>query len=114
MRVQLFTALGAFCILALSSCESNPNAAFPAAHTVVARAGQKHSLDMATLDRGRKIYTTSCTECHVARPVADYTVGQWRHYVEIMSPRAGLPPNDRAALEAYVVSARGTLPSNAP
>lgn len=65
---------------------------------------------MVTLERGRKIYTTSCTECHVARPVANYSVAQWRHYVEIMAPRAGLPPQDRAALEAYLIAARESLP----
>jgi len=46
----------------------------------------------------------------VARPIADYSVASWRHYVEIMAPRAGLQTSDRAALEAYVVAARQSLP----
>lgn len=109
-RIAVFFALGACCILALGGCESHPNVAFPAAHTVVARAGEKHSLDMATLGRGRKIYTTTCTECHVARPIGNYSVAQWHHYVEIMAPRAGLKSSDRAALEAYLVAARESMP----
>ena len=103
------TGLGAFCLLVIGGCETSPNAAFPTASAVAARAGAGQSADITTLERGRKIYTTSCTECHVARPIADYSVARWRHYVAIMAPRAGLQPNDRAALEAYVVTARQSL-----
>lgn len=101
MRVVYFVILVALCTLALGGCASSPNAAFPTARSVVARTGEKHLLDVATLGRGRKIYTTSCTECHIARTIAHYSVTQWRHYVDIMAPRAGLQPADRAALEAY-------------
>ena len=102
--------LGGFCLLVIGGCETSPNAAFPPASAVAARAGTGQNADIATLERGRKIYTTSCTECHVARPIANYSVARWRHYVEIMAPRAGLQPSDRAALEAYVVAARQSLP----
>lgn len=88
-RISPFLALGVFCILAFGSCESSPNAAFPTGRTVAARGGDKHPLDVATLERGRKIYTTSCTECHAARPIARYSVAQWHHYVRIMSPGLG-------------------------
>ena len=104
-----FLALGALCALVLGSCESNPNRAFPTARAVAAHTGGGRDLDVATLERGRKIYTTSCTECHVARPIAHYSVAQWHHYVKIMAPRAGLQPNDRTALEAYVVAARESV-----
>ena len=53
--------------------------------------------------------TRQVAQRHVARPIADYSVASWRHYVAIMAPRAGLQPNDRAALEAYVVAARESL-----
>ena len=98
------------CILTFGSCETNPGTAFPTAHAVAARAGRGESADIATLERGRKIYTTSCTECHVARTIANYSVVQWRHYVNIMAPRAGLEPQDEAAVEAYVIAARESLP----
>ena len=110
LRSARLAGLGAFCLLVIGGCETSPNAAFPTASAVASRAGAGQSADIATLERGRKIYTTSCTECHVARPIADYSVASWRHYVEIMAPRAGLQPNDRAALEAYVVAARQSLP----
>lgn len=72
--------------------------------------GGGQNTDVATLDRGRKIYTTSCTECHVARPIAQHSVEQWRHFIGIMAPRAGLQPDDRAALEAYLIAARQASP----
>ena len=109
IRTAQLVAIG-FCSLALGSCETNPNVAFPTAHTVAARVGEGQIADVATLDRGRKIYTTSCTECHVARPIAHYSAAQWRHYVSIMAPRAGLKPQDRTAVEAYVIAARESLP----
>lgn len=101
---------GLLCILALGSCESSPGTAFPTAHAVAARIGRGEGADIATLERGRKIYTTSCTECHVARTVANYTPAQWRHYLSIMAPRAGLKPRDQAAVEAYVIAVRESLP----
>jgi hypothetical protein len=102
--------IGALCLLGIGGCETSPNAAFPTASAVAAHAGAGHSADLATLERGRKIYTTSCTECHVARPIANYSIASWQHYVGIMAPRAGLQSSDRAALEAYVVAARQSLP----
>lgn len=106
--------LGAVCILALASCESNPNPGFPTARALTAQTGSGQKADVATLDRGRKIYTTSCTECHVARPIAKHSVAQWRHFIDIMAPRAGLQPNDRAAVEAYVIAVRQSLPPSPP
>ncbi len=109
MRAARFLVLGAVCVLSYGSCNTNPNAVFPTARAVASHPGAGHDLDLATLARGRKIYTTSCTECHVARPIAHYSVAQWHHYVEIMAPRAGLQRADRAALEAYVVAARESI-----
>ena len=111
IEMALSGLIGLLSLLALGSCETHPNVAFPTARAVSAHSSGAKS-DLATLERGRKIYTTSCTECHVARRIADYSVPQWRHYVDIMAPRAGLPPSDRAALEAYVLAARESLPQN--
>ncbi len=99
--------LSAVCLFLLSGCQTSPQSAFPTAQAVV---GVSQGADVLTLERGREIYTTSCTECHVARPVANYSVAQWRHYIGIMAPRAGLAPRDRAALEAYLVAASQAPP----
>lgn len=109
-RLIPFLGLAALIAFAICSCGTNPNSAFPTAYAVAPRVGEGRIADVATLDRGRKIYTTRCTECHVARPIAHYSVAQWHHYVGIMAPRAGLKPQDKAAVEAYVIAARESLP----
>lgn len=98
-----------FCAGGFSGCESSPQTAFPTAQTV-ARSGAAPRADVAMLARGRKIFTTRCTECHVARPIAGYSVEQWRHNVSVMAPRARLNADDRAALEIYLIAARESLP----
>lgn len=111
MRIHVagWFGLGLLCFGTLTGCGTDPKVAFPPAQTLVARAGGEDTASLATLDRGRKIYTTSCTECHVARTIANYSVPQWRHYISIMAPRAGLKPEDRAAVEAYVVAVRQSI-----
>jgi hypothetical protein len=114
LRTARLIGLGAWSVFTLCSCETNPNAAFPPALALAGTMGARQNADVATLDLGRKIYTTSCTECHVARRIADHSVEQWRHFIAIMAPRARLQPADRAALEAYVIVARQSLsPSSA-
>ncbi len=100
--------LAAACAWVFSSCETSSRSAFPTAQTIV-RSSAARGTDLATLTQGRRIFTTSCTECHVARPIAGYSVAQWRHNVSVMAPRARLKPGDRAALEAYLVAARESL-----
>jgi mono/diheme cytochrome c family protein len=108
-RITQSLGIGGFFILALASCETTPNSAFPTARALSVR----QDADLATLERGRKIYTTSCTECHVARPIAQHSVTEWKHFIEIMAPRARLQSSERAALESYVIAARQSLSANA-
>ena len=97
-------------LFVIVGCGTNPDVAFPPAEKVVMRTGPRTSAELATLSRGRKIYTTACTECHVARRIGNYSIPQWRHYIRIMAPRAGLEPADQAALENYILKARQSLP----
>lgn len=102
--------LGLSCLLVFGSCQSNPREAYPTASAVAARVQHDENVDVATLERGRKIFTTRCTECHVARTIANYSVPEWRHFLSIMAPRAKLRPDDRASVEAYLIAARQSLP----
>lgn len=111
MRTLLGTGLSAWFLFLLAGCAFDPNVAFPSARGLVTGAGAQEGADLATLERGRKIYTTSCTECHVARPIGHYSIEAWHHFVGIMAPRAGLEAGDRAALEAYLLAARRSLPA---
>ena len=97
------------CALGLIGCGTNSQNAYPTAQTL-ANSGAAHGADEATLATGRKIFTTTCTECHVARSMAQFSIAQWRHILNEMAPRAGLKPSDRAALEAYLVAARVSMP----
>ena len=108
-RNAALTAFGAGWLFLFGGCENHPNTAFPTAQTVAAQASGGGA-GIATLERGRKLYTTRCTECHVARAIDHYSVAQWQHYIGIMAPRAGLKPQDRAAVETYVIAARKSLP----
>jgi cytochrome c5 len=104
--------LGLSLLFVVGSCQSdltNPNKAYPTAGAVSASSKPGKGADLATLERGRKIYTTSCTECHVARTIGNYSISQWQHYLSIMAPRAKLGTDDRAALETYVIKARQSL-----
>ncbi len=94
---------------AVKAISTDPSKAYPTASAVSASAKSGQSADLATLEHGRKIFTTRCTECHVARTIANYSIPQWRHYLGIMAPRARLGTDDRAALETYVIKARESL-----
>ncbi len=67
-------------------------------------------MSLATLELGRKVYTTKCTECHVARSIGGYSPERWRHYVGVMAPRAHLSAEEEAAVESYLLTVRATLP----
>jgi mono/diheme cytochrome c family protein len=102
--------MGALCGVILGACANNPGSAFPTAEALAAVSPGREG-EIATLNRGRKIFTTACTECHVARPIAGYSVAQWRHRIAQMAPRAHLSPEERAALESYLIAVRESLPS---
>jgi mono/diheme cytochrome c family protein len=97
------------CLLLLAGCAGGSNAAFPTAQEIVSKGGAELT-DTAALQRGRQIFASRCTECHVARPIDKYSVAEWHHFIGTMAPRAGLKPAERAALESYIITARQSLP----
>ena len=112
LRAVRWVNLGLSCLFLVGGCQSNvsnPNRAYPTASAVSASAKRGERADLRTLELGRKIYTTSCTECHVARIIANYSVPEWRRWLSVMAPKAHLASADRAALETYVIGARESL-----
>jgi mono/diheme cytochrome c family protein len=97
------------CLLLLDGCAGGSNAAFPTAEEIVSKGGAE-LVDAASLQRGRQIFATRCTECHVARRIDKYSVAEWNHFIGKMAPRAGLKPAERTALESYIIMARQSLP----
>ena len=51
---------------------------------------------------GKGIYTTKCTRCHEAKPVADWTAQQWVPIINRMAPKARLDDTEKANVTAYV------------
>ncbi|MGI9087362.1 MAG: hypothetical protein ACR2HH_06425 [Chthoniobacterales bacterium] len=106
ISIKKRAALGALCGLFLSACRT----AFQNTAPEVASLTTPGSVGAPTavLERGRKILTTRCTECHLQQPIQNYTVPQWHAIVRVMAPRAKLSEADRAALESYLVAARAS------
>ncbi len=96
-----------------AGCATDPKEAFPTGKSVLANSTVS-GVSLGTLELGRKVFTTKCTECHVARPIGGYSAAQWRHYVGVMSPRAHLSVEEHAALESYLLVARASLPQPKP
>jgi cytochrome c5 len=101
--------MGALCGMILGACAGNPTSTLPTAEALATVSSGQEG-EIATLSRGRKIFTTACTECHVARRIAGYSVTQWRYRIAQMAPRAHLSPEDQAALQSYLIAARESLP----
>ena len=108
MQIFLKTlSLFAIAFLIITACEINERTAVPAASITRAARG-KNSLDV--LERGRRVFLTRCTECHTVQPIGKYSVERWQHIANWMAPYANLSESDRAALIAYLGSARRSLP----
>jgi len=91
----------ALAALSFVGCATQSNSAFPTAEI----AARKSGTELALLARGRTIYATRCTECHVARPVTRFSASEWPAEVARMAPRAKLSSEDQLAVERYLVAA---------
>lgn len=82
----------AFCFM-LAGCQTDS-----AAPRVTSVRGQN-------LEKGRKLFTTRCIECHVLPSINRYPRAAWPRLVAKMSGRADLTPADGAAIVAYILAA---------
>lgn len=91
-------------LLLLVSCQSPFDNAPPA----VTRQFATDRGTVITLDelaRGRRLFASHCIECHVLPPIAKYRADRWPRIVGWMAPRAGLKPDQREAVIAYILAA---------
>lgn len=58
--------------------------------------------ESAEVVAGKGIYTTKCTRCHEAKPLADWTAQQWVPIINRMAPKARLDDTEKANVTAYV------------
>lgn len=106
MRRTLYV-LGAAALL-LGGCETVNLIAPPVTASAVAE-GKRRGATRETLEAGRRLYTTRCTECHVARPILDYPGEEWVGIVDKMAERSGLSAADRRELLGYLLVERELL-----
>jgi mono/diheme cytochrome c family protein len=101
--------LGGFaCALVLAGCASVADVAPPVTAAMVAVGA---GASAATLEEGRRTFTTRCTSCHSADPVAGHSPSEWSGIVATMSARARLTPAQESALLAYLHAAPKVRPS---
>ena len=92
MRHPLHLAVTLACFFLLTACAGNP---VPAAKEPQPLDGQ------ARLDAGRNLFESRCARCHGLPDPARCGKG----VMDAMAPQAGLKPDERAAVEAYLKSA---------
>lgn len=100
--------------LALAGCRSTEQIA-PSVNPAMAERFSASGLDVASLTRGREIYLTACTRCHVAEPIDEFSAARWRDKIlPDMTRKAKLDPQETSELTAYVLAARESLERTAP
>lgn len=104
------TGLGMFAVF--SGCmtiEQMAPSVGPEFRTIAAR----HSVEVETLELGRKIYLSDCVKCHSVEPIGRHSVEKWRGMFPKMFDKTLLYGEDARALEAYVTLAHVFLAETA-
>lgn len=99
----LRVAIAGLAISALfAGCQHNTKKATPAATT---------GSNLSPIDDGRAIYTSTCTRCHAAKTISNYTLADWTNVIlPDMASRAGLSSAQESDVLAYVQSVLGNTP----
>jgi len=64
-----------------------------------------HGGNAAMLEAGRRTYLESCTRCHSAQPVRDFSAARWPGIMADMGERSKLSAAQQRAVLAYVLAA---------
>ena len=64
----------------------------------------------AAVADGRRLYLTTCTKCHAAEPVRDYTAAEWATILPEMAEESHFTPAQTAAVAAYIQAVLATPP----
>lgn len=64
-------------------------------------------MEATKLERGRQLFVRRCIECHTLPAIWKYSREDWPKIVNDMSHRASLKPEERKAVIAYILAARG-------
>jgi hypothetical protein len=78
-------------------------------------AGAADSLAPNMMEAGRKLYTVKCARCHKFYDPARYSDAKWREWMDKMSKKAKLKPDQKDILSEYLETFRtGTNSSTDP
>jgi len=86
------------CVVLVVGCSG----AVPRADTLMADAA---GVPLATLERGRAIYLSSCTGCHDLYRIDAFDRAAWRKAARDMAPKAKLSVEEHDELLAYLMAA---------
>lgn len=90
--------------VALGSCVDMARLAPSVEH--LAAVGRGGDFDVELLEQGRRVYVTSCTQCHAAVHIARYSRSDWQgEILPEMAHEARLNPQEERALIAYIEAA---------
>ena len=89
--------------LVFVGCET-ANYAPPVTQQMIPR--KSRNVDLAELERGRRLFVHRCIECHTLPPMWKYSRNDWPQIVNDMSHRASLKPEDREAVITYILAVR--------
>ena len=67
----------------------------------------------ALVEEGRRLYLTTCTKCHSAEPVRDYTAAEWATILPDMAEESHFTSAQTAAVAAYIQAVLATPPAPA-
>ena len=88
--------------VALAGCATEPKtAALPSKEM-----SEMSGVSLEQLERGRHIYETDCSRCHVPMLPGEASEGDWHVVVPGMAWNAGISREDEDAVLAYILAAK--------
>lgn len=78
----------------------------------VAADADRSGLALAELEKGLGEYRSHCGGCHMLYPSEHKPADQWPHWVQEMSERSHLSPEEAKRITDYLVALAGRSPSS--
>jgi hypothetical protein len=91
-------------VACLVACESINYV--PPATPQMAAAIKGQPVNVALLQKGRRLLAHRCIECHTLPPLWHYKIEDWPEIVNSMAHRASLKPAEQDAVVAYILAVR--------
>lgn len=84
----------------------------PGVEELNALKAQFPEITIECLNQGYVLYSKgACINCHEAKSIYEIGIGQWRHVVDEMAPKAELNAYQKDALMKFILSIKATQPA---